>query len=95
VLILSVRLLVGPGGRRVRRLSRVWHEGEDAPRRRAGRLTRRAGVRTHALAELGVDLPDGVIEPLQQDLQDDVETVGLPLGNILEGDLASLEVVNH
>jgi hypothetical protein len=95
VLILSVRILVGPGDRRVRRLSGVWHESEDTPRRRTRRLTRRAGARTHALAELSVDLPDGVIEPLQQDLQDDVETVGLPLGNILEGDLASLEVVNH
>jgi hypothetical protein len=42
-----------------------------------------------------VDLPDGIIEPLQQNLKDDVETVGLPLGNILEGDLASLEVVNY
>jgi len=42
-----------------------------------------------------VDLPDGVIQPLQQDLQDDGETVGLPLGNQLEGDLASIEVVNH
>jgi len=48
-----------------------------------------------ALAQLGVDLPDGVIQPLQQDLQDDGETVGLPLGNPLEGDLASIEVVNH
>ena len=42
-----------------------------------------------------MDLPDGVIEPLQQDLQDSGETVGLHLGNPLEGDLASIEVLNH
>jgi hypothetical protein len=48
-----------------------------------------------ALAQLGVDLPDGVIQPLQQDLQDSGETVRLHLGNPLQGDLASIEVLNH
>ena len=44
---------------------------------------------------LCVDLPDGSIQLLQQDLQDGGETVGLPLGNILERDLALIEGVNH
>jgi len=48
-----------------------------------------------ALAQLGMGLPDGIIQPLQQDLQDGGETVGLHLGNILEGDLALIEGVNH
>jgi len=48
-----------------------------------------------ALAQLGMGLPDGRIQPLQQALEDGGETIGLPLGNILEGDLALIEGVNH
>jgi hypothetical protein len=42
---------------------------------------------------LGVGLPDGIFELLQQQLEEDGETLRLPLGNILEGDLAAIEVV--
>jgi hypothetical protein len=51
--------------------------------------------RARTLAQLGVDLPDGVLQPLQQEFQDGGETVGRHLGNILKGDLAAIEVVNH
>jgi hypothetical protein len=51
--------------------------------------------RARTLAQLGVDLPDGVLQPLQQELKNDGETVGRHLGNILEGDLAAIEVVNY
>jgi len=48
-----------------------------------------------ALAQLGVDLSDRVIQPLQQELQHGGETVGLHLSNALKGNLASIEVLNH
>jgi hypothetical protein len=40
-------------------------------------------------------LPDGVLQPLHQQLQDDGETGRLSFGQILEGDLAAIEVINH
>jgi hypothetical protein len=52
-------------------------------------------VQALALAQLGVGVGDGGIQPLQQEIQDARETIGLHLGNILEGNLASVEVVNH
>jgi hypothetical protein len=51
--------------------------------------------RAQTLAQLGLNLPDGILQPPQQELKDGGETVALHLGNILEGDLASIEVVNH
>jgi hypothetical protein len=51
--------------------------------------------RARTLVQLGLDLPDSVLQPPQQELKDGSETVALHLGNILEGDLASIEVVNH
>jgi hypothetical protein len=51
--------------------------------------------RARTLAQLSLDLPDGVLQPLQQELKDSGETVALHVGNILEGDLAAIEVVNH
>jgi len=93
-LILSVQGFGVHWGRR-RHLPGAWHEGEDTPRRSLGHLPRRAVARAHTLAELGVHLPNGIIQPLHQELKNDGETIGLPLSNILEGDLASLEVVNH
>ena len=62
--------------------------GEDAP----GCM----GVaRALALAQLGVGVPDGGIQPLQQEIKDTGETVGLHLDHMLESNLASVEVVNH
>jgi len=51
--------------------------------------------RAQTLVQLGLDLADGVLQPPQQEIKDAGETVGLHFGNILEGDLASIEVVNH
>jgi hypothetical protein len=42
-----------------------------------------------------MSLPDGVLQPLHQQFKDDRETIRLSLGNILEGDLASIEVIDH
>jgi hypothetical protein len=56
---------------------------------------KRGGGLAGALAQLGVDLPDSVIQPLQQDLKDGSEIVGLHFGNTLEGNFASIEVLNH
>jgi hypothetical protein len=44
---------------------------------------------------LGVSLPNSVLQPLYQQLKDDGETVGLSLSQILEGDLAAIEVIDH
>jgi hypothetical protein len=52
-------------------------------------------ARALALAQLDVGVPDGGIQPLQQEIQDTGETVGLHLDDILESNLASVEVVNH
>ena len=88
-------LLGGHGGRTSRRLQGAWDHGEATPGHRDGRLTSMGVDRAQTLAQLGLDLPDGVLQPLQQELKDGGETVGLHLGNILEGDLASIEVVNY
>ena len=45
--------------------------------------------------QLGRGLPNGVLQLLQQEIKDDGETGGLPLGNILERNLTPIEVVNH
>jgi hypothetical protein len=42
-----------------------------------------------------MSLPDGVLQPLHQQFKDDRETLRLSLGNILEGDLAAIEVIDH
>jgi hypothetical protein len=47
------------------------------------------------LAQVGIGLPDGILEPLQQEFQDGRETVGMHLGNVLKGDLTAIEVCNH
>jgi hypothetical protein len=44
---------------------------------------------------LGVSLPNSVLQPLYQQLKDDGETVGLSLSQILEGDLAAIEGIDH
>jgi hypothetical protein len=60
-----------------------------------GRLTSMGMDRARTLVQLGLDLPDSVFQPPQQELKDVGETVVLHFGDILEGDLASIEIVNH
>src|SRR6266568_4622262 len=93
-LLPSVRIFEGHGGRMARGLQGAWDHREGAPGRRDWRRSTRRGVAL-ALAQLAVDLSDGRIEPLQQEIQDGRETVGLHFGNILQGDLAVIEGVNH
>src|SRR5262249_20808054 len=73
----------------------VWEESEDAPWRSTGRRPRLGGALARALAQLGVSLSNGVLQLLQQELQEDGETLGLPLSQILQGDLAAIEGINH
>jgi len=47
------------------------------------------------LAQGGFGLPDGTLEPFQQELEDGAETIGVHFGNVLERDLAAIEVFNH
>jgi hypothetical protein len=90
------RLLRGVfGGPRCGCLPGAWEEREHAPRRSAGHHPLLGGTLARALAQLGLSLPNGVLQRLQQELQDDGETGGLPLSNILERHLTPIEVVNH
>jgi hypothetical protein len=42
-----------------------------------------------------VSLPDGILQALDQQLKHNGEIVGLFLGEILEGDLAAIEGIDH
>src|SRR5262249_35203964 len=53
----------GHEGRTARRLPASWEYGEDVRGRRDCRRTPRRGGLACALVQLGVDLPDGVLQP--------------------------------
>jgi len=70
-------------------------DGEDTGVPGDRRRTLRGMALAGTLAQVGIGLPDGILEPLQQEFQDGRETVGMHLGNVLKGDLTAIEVCNH
>ena len=69
VLLPGGQLLGALGDRRVRGLPASWEHGEDATGARKERHTRVSVVQALALAQLGMGVPDGSIEPLQQEIE--------------------------
>jgi hypothetical protein len=52
-------------------------------------------VRAGALTQLCLDLPDGVIQVLDQEIKQGCQTAGLHFGDDLEGGFASIKLINN